>query len=79
MPLFLHLCNGDTNLPLEVIVGFTKENACEDVGTMPDTGEVLPKWRLLSLSFLSLRARVGVLRRRRIKGLEEPQGIIQSR
>ena len=37
MPLFPHLYNGDTNLPLGVIVGFMKENACEDVGTMADT------------------------------------------
>lgn len=36
MPLFPHLHHGDNNLPLGVTLRFVKENACEDLGMMPD-------------------------------------------
>lgn len=56
VPLFAHLYKGDNDLPLEVTVRFIKENACEDLGTVPAAYEVLPTRWLLLLSLLSLES-----------------------
>lgn len=71
-PPFPYLCNADNSLLLRGFVRLIKENACEDLGTVPPpTDGSVPKGWLALLSFSSSERRGRRVEKGRIQGLEE--------